>query len=120
MCRPDFSGILEAQEQQIHCAALCDVLAGRGNSLVDNRKAAGVAVDGAALCNAHAREASCNIAGLDGGLAVQCQRAVAIAGAIQGTLQSTHAHVSPRHWPFVEKWLPAPSCAVINFESVAR
>ena len=80
--RPDFTGILEAQDQQMHCAPLCKLLAGRGHSLVDNRKAAGVAVNGAALRNAHAREASRNIAGLDGGLAVQCQSAVAIAGAI--------------------------------------
>lgn len=80
--RPDFTGILEAQDQQIHGAPLCQLLAGRGHSLVDNRKAAGIAVNGAALRNAHACEASRNIAGLDGGLAVQCQRAVAIAGAI--------------------------------------
>ncbi len=48
-------------------------------SLVDDGQAAKVALNGAAIGDAHSCQAARNVAGLDGCLAVHCQRAVAIA-----------------------------------------
>ena len=64
----------------------CDVRAGEAGSLVDNGQAAEVALNCASLRDTHSGEAARDIAGLNGCLTVHCERAVAVARAVQRPL----------------------------------